>query len=202
MEQSIINGYAEDASFLIESFEEISSSDLLAHVSDFIPNSKCKVIEIGAGTGRDAAWLASKGLDVLAVEPVSEFRKAGKSLHPSQQIEWLNDFLPSLPGVLQRNELYELAILVSVWQHIPKEEKLASLVNLHSILIKNANLIISVRNGPGSIKRKCYPTSAKETTDLAQQCGFKLISSQNTESIQVSNQKANVTWTWLIFTSV
>jgi len=114
MEQSVINGYAEDVSFLIQLFEAISSPDLLAHVLDVIPNYKCRVIEIGAGTGRDAAWLASKGLDVSAVEPVSEFREAGKLLHPSPQIEWFNDSLPSLSRILQQNELYELALLVSV----------------------------------------------------------------------------------------
>lgn len=202
MEQSVINGYAEDASFLIQSFEAISSSDLLSHVSDFIPNSKCRVIEIGAGTGRDAAWLASKGSNVLAVEPVSEFREAGKSLHPSPQIEWFNDSLPSLSGIIQRNELYELALLISVWQHVPKKEKLASLISLRSILCKDGKLIISVRNGPGSIKRKCYPTSAIQTIDFAQQCNFKLIFSHNAESVQVSNQKSNITWTWLVFTAV
>jgi len=202
MDQNVINGYVEDASFLIQSFEAISSPDLLSHVSDFIPNSKGRVIEIGAGTGRDAAWLASKGLNVLAVEPVCEFREAGKLLHPSPQIEWLNDSLPSLSRILQRNKLYELALLVSVWQHVPKEAKLASFISLRSILSKDGKLIISVRNGLGSIKRKCYPTSAKETIELAQRCDFKLISSQNAESVQVSNQKAKITWTWLVFTAV
>jgi len=202
MEQSVINGYAEDASFLIQSFEAISSPDLLLHVSEFIPDYACRIIEIGAGTGRDAAWLASKGIDVLAVEPVSEFREAGKLLHPSPQIEWINDSLPSLSKILQRNERYELALLVSVWQHVPKKSKLASLTNLRSILGKDGKLIISVRNGPGSIKRKCYPTSAKETIEFAQQCGFKLITSRNADSVQSINQRAKVTWTWLVFTSV
>lgn len=202
MEQSVINGYAEDASFLIQSFEAISSPDLLLHVSEFIPDYACRIIEIGAGTGRDAAWLASKGIDVLAVEPVSEFREAGKLLHPFPQIEWINDSLPSLSKILQRNERYELALLVSVWQHVPKKSKLTSLTNLRSILGKNGKLIISVRNGPGSIKRKCYPTSAKETIEFAQQCGFKLITSRNADSVQSINQRAKVTWTWLVFTSV
>ena len=49
MEQSVINGYAEDASFLIQSFEAISSPDLLLHVSEFIPDYACRIIEIGAG---------------------------------------------------------------------------------------------------------------------------------------------------------
>jgi len=202
MTQSVINAYAEDAHFLIQSFEAISADDVLSHIVDFIPKTTGKIIEIGAGTGRDAAWLASKGWGVLAVEPVSEFRQAGQSLHPSPLIEWCNDSLPFLSRILQRNEQYELALLVSVWQHVPKEAKLTSLTNLHSILQKEGRLILSVRNGPGSITRKCYPTSAKETVDIAQLCGFQLLSSQRVPSVQIGNQQAQVTWTWLVFTAV
>jgi len=199
MEQCVIDGYIEDSRFLIQSFEAISSPDLLSHVLDFIPNSNCRVIEIGAGTGRDAAWLASKGLNVLAVEPVSEFREAGKSLHPSPLIEWFNDSLPSLSQIIQQKKSYQLALLISVWQHVPTDDKIASLTNLHSILDKKGKLIISVRNGLGAINRKCYPTSAKETISIAQQCGFKLVFSTDALSAQKSNKKSNVTWSWLVF---
>lgn len=199
MEQHIIDGYVEDASFLIPSFEAIPSSDLLANVVDFIPDYNCRVIDIGAGTGRDAAWLASQGLNVSAIEPVSEFRQAGKSLHPSALIEWFNDSLPSLSLITQLNEKYELALLISVWQHVPESEKITSLTNIHSILNENGRLIISVRNGPGSINRKCYATSAEETITQAQQCGFKLIFSCNALSAQKGNIKSKVTWTWLVF---
>jgi len=201
MEQSVIDGYAEDASYLIQSFEAISSTDILSHVLDFIPSPPCRVIEIGAGTGRDAAWLAEQGFDVVAVEPVCEFRQAGKLLHPSPQIKWFNDSLPSISRIIESCEQYELALLIAVWQHIPKENKLTSLRNLHSILSKSGRLILSVRDGPGALKRKCYPTSAEETISLAQQCGFKLIANNSAHSVQKSNQASQVTWTWLVFQS-
>jgi 2-polyprenyl-3-methyl-5-hydroxy-6-metoxy-1,4-benzoquinol methylase len=199
MEQCVIDGYVENSSFLIQSFEAISSPDLLRHVLSFIPSSNCSVLEIGAGTGRDAAWLASKGFNVSAVEPVAEFREAGKLLHPSPLIEWFNDSLPSLFKIIQQKNTYQLVLLISVWQHVPKNDKFASLTNLHSILEHNGRLIISVRNGPGAIKRKCYPTSVKETISIAKHCGFKLIFSRNALSAQSSNNKSNVTWDWLVF---
>ena len=199
MEQCVIDGYAEDSSFLIQSFEAISSPDLLSHVLDFIPQSNCRVIEIGAGTGRDAAWLASKGLNVSAVEPVLEFREAGKSLHPSPLIEWFNDSLPSLPKIIRQQQSYQLALLIAVWQHVPKNDKITSLTNLHSILDQKGKLIISVRNGSGALNRKCYPTSSNETISIAQQCGLKLVFSSNAISVQKNNKKSDVTWTWLVF---
>jgi 2-polyprenyl-3-methyl-5-hydroxy-6-metoxy-1,4-benzoquinol methylase len=199
MRQSIIEGYAEDASLLIQSFEAISSAALLSHVVRFIPKTPCNIIEIGAGTGRDAAWLASKGHTVTAVEPVFEFREAGKSLHTSSSISWLNDSLPLLNHVNKQNEQYELALLISVWQHVPDKEKLTSLTRLRSLLTKGGQLIISIRNGAGSTKRQCFPTTATETIMLAQQCGFELVMSKNVSSAQKQNIAAKVTWTWLVF---
>ncbi|MBM9616862.1 class I SAM-dependent methyltransferase [Desulfobulbus rhabdoformis] len=200
MEQSIIDGYAEDADFLIASFEAISSSDVLSCVTEFIPRSPCQIIEIGSGTGRDAAWLAAKGHRVLAVEPVSLFLEAGRELHQSPHIKWLNDSLPSLSRVIQRNEKYDLALLVSVWQHVPKEEKFESLKNIRFLVRRSGMLIISIRNGPGSSKRECYPTSVQETVNIARQCGFRFIASREAQSVQKSNQRAKVTWSWLVFT--
>lgn len=60
MQQSIIDGYAEDSSLLIGSYEAISSPNLLSHVLDFIPDPHCRVLEVGAGSGRDAAGLHQK----------------------------------------------------------------------------------------------------------------------------------------------
>jgi hypothetical protein len=51
----------------------------------------------------------------------------------------------------------------------------------------------------GSINRKCYPTSAKETISIAQLCGFKLVFSGNALSAQKNIKKSNVTWIWLVF---
>lgn len=195
---SIIDGYTEDAEYLIPSFESINSSELLSHVSEYIPKSG-RLVEIGAGTGRDAAWLASNELKVLAVEPVAKFRCVGKKLHTSSNIDWIDDSLPTLSKVRSLEKFYDAALLVSVWQHIKPDDIYASLENLRSILNQDAKLIMSLRLGPGSLKRKCYATSPQETVRLAEQCGFTLVASYSADSVQKSNQNAGVTWVWLVF---
>ena len=42
-------------------FEAIRSEELLSPVIDLLPSTPCEVADIGAGTGRDAAWLVSQG---------------------------------------------------------------------------------------------------------------------------------------------
>jgi SAM-dependent methyltransferase len=199
MDQSIINGYAEEAKDLIPAFEAISSSEVLANLADFLPNRSRCVIEIGAGTGRDAAWLASHGCHVLAVEPVAQFREAGMSLHPTPHIEWVDDSLPSLKRILQRGEKFDLTLLVAVWQHVEFTQRLPALRNLRSIAYPGGRLIISVRHGPGSPKRKRFPINVSETVDLARQCGFKLLANRPAKSVQGMNRNSGVTWAWLVF---
>ncbi|WP_390616376.1 class I SAM-dependent methyltransferase [Maricurvus nonylphenolicus] len=201
MEDCIINGYAEDSELLIQSFESINSVELLSHVSDYIPN-KGALIDVGAGTGRDAACIASSELKVLAVEPVLEFRTAARQLHLSPNIEWIDDSLPHLSKVCSLNDTFDAALLVSVWQHVKSEDKASCLRTLRSILNVGGKLIISVRSGPGSPKRKCYPTTPQETSELAGHCGFDLLASHEASSLQKTNQKAGVKWTWLVFMAV
>ncbi|MGK5094409.1 methyltransferase domain-containing protein [Deltaproteobacteria bacterium TL4] len=55
-----------------------------------------KTLDIGAGTGRDAAWLVRQGLSVFAVEPVAAMRQQAEVFHPEAGIHWIDDTLPHL----------------------------------------------------------------------------------------------------------
>ena len=61
------------------------------HLKGRKPGFAC---DIGAGTGRDANWLAEQGWEVLAVEP-SKFRELGEE-NSNPRVTWLDDTLPDL----------------------------------------------------------------------------------------------------------
>lgn len=97
----VLKGYAEAATpELISRFDNLDCREVYAPVLDLLPIRPVRIADIGAGTGRDAAWFASQGHEVLAVEPVSELREPGMRLHPSERIRWLNDSLPALDKTL------------------------------------------------------------------------------------------------------
>ncbi|WP_064710333.1 class I SAM-dependent methyltransferase [Rhizobium bangladeshense] len=54
-----------------------------------------RVLDIGAGSGRDARGLAARGLQVTAVEPSTAFRRLGAA-HSVRGITWIDDRLPKL----------------------------------------------------------------------------------------------------------
>ena len=90
-QHAIFEGYAADSRELVPRFEALRTEDVLAPVIDLLPPMPGKVLDAGAGTGRDAAWLTRRGHRVLAVEPVRELRQAGQALHHESDIEWLDD---------------------------------------------------------------------------------------------------------------
>src|SRR5450755_564654 len=89
-------GYADEAEDLFKRYEGIPAADAHRAVRHLIPTAPGRVLDIGSGTGRDAAWFASMGHRVVAVEPTDALRLPAMVLHPSPQIEWLNDSLPEL----------------------------------------------------------------------------------------------------------
>jgi hypothetical protein len=99
MIDEVLRGYAISSEELIARYQKVSADQLYAPVVDLLPQCPSWIGDIGAGTGRDAAWLANKGHHIVAVEPVEEFRRAGMALHDSPRIEWLDDQLPELRGI-------------------------------------------------------------------------------------------------------
>ena len=89
-------GYAEQADALVERYESVSFADVHRQFLHLIPTVPSRVLDIGSGTGRDAAGFATLGHDVVAVEPTDELRQRAVALHPSNRIEWLDDSLPNL----------------------------------------------------------------------------------------------------------
>jgi SAM-dependent methyltransferase len=200
-QREIIAGYADAAFELIPRFEAVSSSDLYSQVSHLLPGTRSRVVDIGAGTGRDAGWLASRGCSVLAVEPVAAFRAAGATLHRSPRIEWLDDSLPTLSRLLQRCEIFDFVLLSASWQHIDSQERRLAMANLRALTVHGGRLLLSVRHGPGAPTRHCYSGTAEEAVELAIANAFRLVHRCTTDSIQARNREAGVTWTWLAFSA-
>ena len=64
----VVAAYDGQADMLAERYEAVSSERMLAEVLPVIPDgSDSKLaLDVGAGTGRDAAWLTSCGYEVVA----------------------------------------------------------------------------------------------------------------------------------------
>jgi SAM-dependent methyltransferase len=193
----IFAGYAADAAELVPRFEALDTEAVLAPVIDLLPAKPGTAVDVGAGTGRDAAWLARRGHSVLAVEPVDALRRAGEGLHP--ELAWLDDSLPALADVRARGQAFDLILCVAVWQHLPAAEHAAALDAIAALLAPGGGrAILSIRRGPGASGRPCFAAGVDALVGMARGGGLALVDRRAAGSVQPQNRAAGVTWDWLV----
>ncbi|MEM7005334.1 MAG: class I SAM-dependent methyltransferase, partial [Pseudomonadota bacterium] len=90
-----VSYYDRHAQDLAESYEGISASS--AHpglellLEERFSGRWVDALDVGAGTGRDAAWLASLGHRVVAVEPSKAMLQIAEGAHTDASIRWVRD---------------------------------------------------------------------------------------------------------------
>jgi SAM-dependent methyltransferase len=192
-------GYAEEADRLMASYEALAFADVHAHVLHLIPQAPSRVLDVGAGTGRDAAAFAAMGHSVVAVEPTEALRGRAATLHPSERIEWLDDSLPELGQVRARGDTFDLVMLTAVWMHLNANQRAVAMPVVASMVREGGTLILALRHGPVPPGRRMFDVSAEETIALAGVQGLRTELCLHLPSIQSANQRAGVSWTRLAF---
>jgi SAM-dependent methyltransferase len=197
-ETAVLEGYQAAATAeRIASWEAIDDAALLRPVASFLPSPPARLAEVGAGTGRTAAWLAAKGNEVTAIEPVAALREAGMALHAGRGIDWIDDRLPGLTNL--RDRTFDGVLLIAVWQHLPLASREAAMARLAAMIAPRGVLLMSLRHGPGAPGRPVYPCDPAETTGQAAGLGLSLLHREEAPSLQEGNRALGVTWTWLAF---
>lgn len=192
-------GYAEQAKQLLVDYEKISFEDVHSDVLQLIPGAPSIVLDIGSGTGRDAAYFAKMGHRVVAVEPTDELRGPASRMHPSPSIDWVDDGLPDLRRTVARGELFDLAMLSAVWMHLDAAERQCAMPVLASLVRPGGVIIMTLRHGPVPSGRRMFDVTADETIGLAQPEHLSPMMNLHTKSIQGVNKRAGVTWTRIAF---
>jgi SAM-dependent methyltransferase len=168
-------------------------------VLHLLPRAPARVLDIGAGTGRDAAWLAAQGHRVVAAEPTDALRLRALTLHSSPRISWIDDSLPELAVLLARHERFDLIMMTAVLMHLDADERARAMPNIASLLAPSGKLIMRLRHGPVPRGRRMFDVEAREVTALAAPLGLTPVFHHHGASIGGQNVAAGVTWTTLAF---
>ena len=190
-------GYAAEAAALLERYESLAFADVHRTVLHLFPPAPGRVLDIGAGTGRDAAGFAALGHCVVAVEPTDALRTGAIALHASPAIEWVADSLPDLAVVLARGERFDLVMLTAVWMHLDAAERRRAMPRVGALLRPRGAMVMTLRHGPVPPGRRMFEVTAAETIALAQRAGLRLLFERRAPSVQP--QSAGVEWTRLAF---
>jgi SAM-dependent methyltransferase len=192
-------GYADEAAELFRHYESFPAADAHRAVLHLIPMAPGSILDIGSGTGRDAAWFAAQGHRVVAVEPTEALRLPAMTLHPSPLIEWLNDSLPELASLRTRGESFDVVMLTAVWMHLDAQQRRRAMPNLAALVREGGTVIMKIRHGPVPAGRRMFEIPAEETIELARMQDLHPVLNLRTESRQEANRVAGITWTNLAF---
>lgn len=192
-------GYAEEAADLQVRYESFGFEDAHRTVLHLLPHALGAVLDIGAGTGRDAAYFAAKGHRVVAVEPTDALRILAAELHPSPSIEWIHDGLPELERIVARRENFDLILMSAVWMHLDAAERRRAMPIVASLLAPGGAMIMTLRHGAVPEGRRMFAVTAEETVNLARAQELNTKFNQLAESRQNANRRAGVSWTTLVF---
>jgi SAM-dependent methyltransferase len=158
-------GYADEAEELFRRYEAIPAADTHRAVLHLLPKAPSRILDIGSGTGRDAAWFAAQGHRVVAVEPTDALRLRAMALHPSPRIEWLNDSLPDLARLRPRGR-FDLVMLTAVWMHLDGPQRRRAMPNFAS-LVRSGGAVI-MKTGMGRFHRDgaCSKSRSRRRSSL------------------------------------
>jgi protein-L-isoaspartate O-methyltransferase len=184
--------YEQHSVRLVEQYESLAFQEVHAGLLDMLPPAGATVLDIGAGSGRDAAWFAANGYDVVAVEPSEAMLAHARTLHPSSRIHWLSDSLPDLANVRRLGLSFDLILLSAVWMHIPPAARQRALRKLATLLAPKGRIAISLRLGAPDTERAMYEVSLAELAGLAQQFGLRIV--RTTDSPDKLG-RSEVSWT-------
>ena len=124
-------------------YETVEARDLHSWLEPWLPEAPALVLDVGAGSGRDAAWLADAGHEVVAVEPSATMLSEARRRHPQSTISWVRDSLPALERIYRQAFAFDLVLLSAVWMHVEPGHRQRAFRKLVGLLKPGGRLAIT-----------------------------------------------------------
>jgi SAM-dependent methyltransferase len=169
-----VDFYHRSASALAPSYESVSFEDVHGALMRHLPGAPAEIVDVGAGTGRDARALARLGHRVLAVEPAAAFRELGRE--SDKRLEWLDDRLPRLQKLKASGRTFDFILCSAVLMSVPAEALPESFRSMAALLKPHGRLAISIRDpSPGEEPRLLHTHGDEAILSASQDAGLALL---------------------------
>ena len=188
--------YDSNVDLMVSRYERFAFGEIHENLLKHLPTKRpCRALDVGSGTGRDAAALAELGIDVTAVEPSDAVRKKAEELHPHPRVDWVKDSLPKLKTILKIGSRYDLILLSAVWMHIAPSSREKAFRRLVTLLHPDGLMYITLRHGPFEALQGFWDISDDNIYNLAHKNGLFVVN-RSTVDDKLGNE--GVTWTRIV----
>lgn len=194
-------GYRSAVELFIAATNAVAFEELHAPYLGLIPRKPSRVLDVGAGIGRDAFVLASMRHDVVAVEPTPELLAAAKRMHGAARIEWIDDSFPELARLGSAANQFDFVLASAVWHHLSDSERAIAMSRVAELVRVGGVFALSLRNGPAGAGTHIFPTDHRQTISSAIGLGFETVVALTDQPSLIAG-KNDVTWSKLAFRRV
>ena len=151
-------------------YESVAAEQINAWLLDLLPKRRAAVLDFGAGSGRDTAWLTSLGHEVIATDPSAAMRAQARKWHPELGVQYLPDRLPELTKTFRTGISFDFILVNAVWKHVAPADRKRAFRKLVTLLKPGGVIAFTLRE-PIVSGRAMHPVSGAEIEELARQHG-------------------------------
>jgi SAM-dependent methyltransferase len=161
---------------LARRYDSITFEDVHVGIEAYLPTPPAKILDIGAGSGRDARALARLGFRVTAVEPSAAFRAIACRVGLDTPISWVDDHLPSLATLEEETGSYQFILCSAVLMYLPARDLGSSFSTMAGLLSTAGHLAVSVRDpAAGEPQELVHLHRSADLVEAAAEAGLVLI---------------------------
>jgi len=146
MDKDVLRYFNENAAALAAQYNAIDRACMHEDLLSLLPKGKTlRVLDVGAGSGIDAALFAQAGHAVIAVEPAADLRALGEKSFGDLGIIWSGDTLPDLAQV---SGPFDVIYAVGTFQYLDTQERARAFARLVGLLAEGGFLEIQFPTPP------------------------------------------------------
>ena len=183
--------YDANAEMASDRYESVTFERVHGWLADLLPKPPAAILDVGAGSGRDAAHLSALGYDVVAVEPSARMRELARARHDDPRINWRDDRLPALKDTFSTGLSFDVILVSAVWMHLAPTDRPRAFRKLITLLKPGGLLAITIREGPDDDNRGFHPVTVDDLRRLATDHGA-YVARESSEDDQMG--RGDVRW--------
>jgi SAM-dependent methyltransferase len=195
--------YNENASHYALEYQGADVADLHGILGKWLPNG-CRVLEIGSGIGRDAAYMASLGCRVIASDASNEMLRFSEEYLQTNSQNDSYDLVPATfplePGHKLLSERFDAVVCLATIMHIPDSDLFTFAFQIKTLLNTKGIFICSFCPGREVSEEDPRLFVNREPSQIQlffERIGFRLLYAEENRD----GMGRDIQWTTLVFES-
>jgi len=180
MGHSTLNYYSQNSLKVAERYESADVTQLHEFLSSSL-ESGGRLLELGCGSGRDAAFMVSQGFNVLATDGSASMVEQAKLHHPELSAHVVHLKLPD--GLSNALGIFDGIYAVAVLMHLSVQEIENTITAVNSLLATKGRFVFSVPARRDDVTKNEFDSKGRRFTtlspdgwrNLCQKCNLQIV---------------------------